>query len=153
MKTNRGKSIIILILFVLLFVSICVIISLSSGRNYSIIVEPSELFEIVNCKRSDILIVDLRDEEEYIRGHIDISINLPLDDEGEKLLEYLARKKYDNRDIYLLCQSGYRSSSAFNILIENGYHKVHNIRFGYEEYYQCYKDDYVPAVGICNCKD
>ena len=53
---------------------------MSFGYDYSIVVEPESLHSVLDTKKANILLVDLREEEDYIRGHIDISVNMPYDD-------------------------------------------------------------------------
>ncbi|WP_346984388.1 rhodanese-like domain-containing protein [Chryseobacterium sp. POE27] len=67
------------------------------------------------------VIVDVRSKSEYAGGHIKNSINIPVD-QLEKNLSKLSKDK----TIITCCASGMRSSSAKNILHNNGYKNVHN---------------------------
>lgn len=67
------------------------------------------------------LIVDVRTKEEYQRGHVRNSINIPLN----KLPDNL--KKLDkNKSIVTCCASGARSATARNYLKSNGFLQVYN---------------------------
>lgn len=62
-------------------------------------------------------IVDVRSEEEYNSGHIEGSINIPLD--------YIEQINIStDRQIIVYCQSGSRSEQAAKILMELGYEDV-----------------------------
>jgi rhodanese-related sulfurtransferase len=67
------------------------------------------------------LIIDVRTKEEYKEGHIDGSLNIPLN-EIEKAMSWLMK----DVPIILVCASGSRSAFAKNLLDENGYEKVYN---------------------------
>jgi len=77
--------------------------------------------------KSDIVLLDVRTDKEYQGGHIKNAINLNLYQSGfkKKLLAYPKDK-----DIYVYCYSGARSSSAAKTLISNGYKKVYNLQRG-----------------------
>jgi rhodanese-related sulfurtransferase len=66
-------------------------------------------------------IIDVRSKEEFQRGHLKSSINIPLD----KLTQGI--KKLDkSKPIITCCASGMRSASAKSILISNGFEQVYN---------------------------
>ncbi len=54
------------------------------------------------------VIVDVRSELEYRQGHVDGSINIPLD----RISQEIDRLKKMNKPILLCCASGMRSASA-----------------------------------------
>ena len=68
------------------------------------------------------IILDVRSAREYVSGHIEGSINVPV---GE-LEKNLQRFKDKNKTIITCCASGMRSASAKNFLTSNGYTNVHN---------------------------
>lgn len=67
------------------------------------------------------LIVDVRTPEEFKEGHIEGSLNIPLD-EIEKAMLWLQK----DVPVVLVCASGNRSGAAVKILKSNGYEKVYN---------------------------
>jgi phage shock protein E len=68
------------------------------------------------------VIIDVRSKEEFARGHIKGSINIPLD----QLRNNLNKFKDKSKPIITCCASGMRSSSAKNLLKSSGYVKVYN---------------------------
>lgn len=66
-------------------------------------------------------IVDVRTQGEYKTGHVQGSINIPLD----KLSSNLSKLKKD-KPVITCCASGMRSSTAKNILKANGFSEVYN---------------------------
>ncbi len=68
------------------------------------------------------IIVDVRTKGEYAGGHINKSINIPLD----VLPKQLKKLKDKNKTVITCCASGMRSASAKRILKANGYDNVHN---------------------------
>ena len=64
----------------------------------------------------NVMIIDLRDREEYLAGHIPTAVNIPYDD--------LEEKKYALRRNYLLifyCDRGNMSLLAARDLMKDGY--------------------------------
>ncbi len=72
-------------------------------------------------KQPNTVIIDVRTTEEYGAGHLQQSINIPLQilpDSVESL------KKFEN--IILICRSGNRSGKAKMLLEEKGFKNVYN---------------------------
>lgn len=68
------------------------------------------------------VVLDVRSEGEYSRGHIKGSLNIPVD----TLNNNLNKLKDKNKTIITCCASGMRSASAKSILKSNGYSQVYN---------------------------
>ena len=68
------------------------------------------------------IILDVRTKGEFSGGHIKGSLNIPLDQLTDRLLEI----KKQNKPIITCCASGMRSASAKRILKSNGFTEVHN---------------------------
>lgn len=67
------------------------------------------------------LIVDVRSVAEFKGGHLNNSINIPLDQLSNNL-----KKIEKNKPVITCCASGMRSASAKKILKSNGFEEVHN---------------------------
>lgn len=68
------------------------------------------------AKRKQLPIVDVREKDEYARGHIPGAVNFPLSDLGSDFTQL-----DKNTDYYLVCQSGGRSAMAAQFLSEQGF--------------------------------
>jgi phage shock protein E len=68
------------------------------------------------------VILDVRSHGEFVTGHIEGSINIPVN----KLSENLNKLKSKDRPVIACCASGMRSASAKGILESKGYKKVLN---------------------------
>ena len=79
-------------------------------------------------ERDDVILLDTRTPFEYMRGHAEDFINIPLDDLRERLGELDKTKK-----IYVMCQSGLRSYLATRILMQNGF-DAYNYAGGFRLY-------------------
>ena len=79
-------------------------------------------------ERKDVILLDTRTPFEYMRGHADGFIHIPLDDLRERLGELEKDKK-----IYVMCQSGLRSYLATRILMQNGF-DAYNFAGGFRLY-------------------
>jgi len=70
--------------------------------------------------------IDVRTESEFLSGHIENSIHIPLQELPTRLDEIEQLKQ---KDIIVYCRSGARSGKATNILIKNNF-KVQNLSGG-----------------------
>lgn len=69
------------------------------------------------------VLLDVRTEEEYRNGHIDGSINLPLD----RISSIEKTVKDKSAPLYVHCYSGSRSGQAVSYLKQMGYTNAKNI--------------------------
>ena len=86
-------------------------------------------------KRDDVTLLDTRTVYEYMRGHAEGFINIPVDELRERLTELDKSKP-----VYVMCQSGLRSYLATRILIQNGF-DAYNFAGGYRLYSAMYYDE------------
>ena len=77
--------------------------------------------DLENIIAGGALIIDVRTPEEYKEGHIEGSLNVPLN-EIEKAMAWLQK----DVPTVVVCASGTRSAAAKEILEANGYAKVYN---------------------------
>lgn len=76
------------------------------------------------AKDRSIVLVDVRNPDEYSSGHIKGSINVPL----PYVPTVLPKKVTDkNARIFVYCLSGARSNQASRWMVSNGYENVVNI--------------------------
>lgn len=69
------------------------------------------------------VLLDVRTEEEYVEGHIEGSVNIPV----QKLNEISMVVKNLSTPIYVYCHSGVRSATAAKELNKKGYSCVYDI--------------------------
>ena len=62
-----------------------------------------------------LVILDVRTEAEYNDEHLEGAINIPLDELEQRLAEL-----NPNNKLLVYCMTGYRSTQAAEILVENG---------------------------------
>lgn len=74
-------------------------------------------------KTENAVLIDVRTEDEYKGGHIEGSINIPL----QKISDVQNRIKEQNTPIFVHCLSGGRSAKAASVLKSMGYTNVTNI--------------------------
>ncbi len=76
----------------------------------------------------NINIIDVRTPGEFLSGHADGSVNIPLNE----LIDNIDRLKSLSGDIVLCCASGMRSGSAVYTLQQYGFNNVTNGGSWYE---------------------
>lgn len=69
--------------------------------------------------RPNLIILDVRTQEEYDDGHIEGALLIPVS-ELEDRLDEISK----NSEILVYCRTGNRSSNAVNILTKNGFTKI-----------------------------
>lgn len=74
-------------------------------------------------EESHALLLDVRTPEEYRRGHIPGSINVPL----QSIKDVATVAKSKDTTLYVYCHSGSRSAQAVAYLQRMGYHHAKNI--------------------------
>lgn len=84
----------------------------------------------------DVFILDARTPSEFNSSHIEGATLIPVTNAGgsnlslEQLLEARIDEVPKNKKILVYCRSGYRSTSASQILIKSGYSQVYNMKGG-----------------------
>ncbi|MFZ2410743.1 MAG: rhodanese-like domain-containing protein [Candidatus Methanoperedens sp.] len=79
--------------------------------------------------RGEVFILDVRTQEEYDSGHIKGSVLIPVLDLDKRLNEIPRDRK-----ILVYCRSGHRSLQASEILVNNGFAQVYNMKGGIVEW-------------------
>lgn len=74
-------------------------------------------------ENEQVLLLDVRTDEEFVTGHIPNAINIPVQELEERLNEL----KDKNEKILIYCKSGRRSVIACEILEEYGYTNLYNM--------------------------
>lgn len=105
------------------------IVSASAQTNKFKQINSSEFHKLTSNHKG--ILLDVRKESEFKNGHIIDAgqLNYYAFDFTKKLL-LLPRDK----EIYLYCNTGYRSEKAAKILAKNGYTKVYNLQHGIMEW-------------------
>jgi len=92
-----------------------------TGSNYEAKIEttkilPDELNDLIDSGKDDLVVVDVRDESEYIEGHIRGAINIPV-------VSFASRAGVldKNKTIIVYCNAGNRSYKAYRKLMNLGY--------------------------------
>lgn len=99
---------------------ICILLTGCGGANYETI-DTNEALELIS--QDGTIVIDVRSEEEYLEGHIDGAVNIPVDT--------ISEIDYDKETtIILYCATGVRSLEATKKLDEMGYTQIYNLDGG-----------------------
>lgn len=84
-----------------------------------------EAKKLIENKKAFVL--DVRTPNEFYEGHIKNAVLIPVSQLSGRLSEI---EKYKDKDILVYCRSGNRSTVASEIMIQNGYKNLYNLRRG-----------------------
>lgn len=88
-------------------------------------VNPREAWERLSGGPTTPVLIDVREAWEFTGGHAKGAKNIPLSQLGKRVGEVPR-----NREVLLICQSGNRSMTAANFLLEQGVTQVFNVSGG-----------------------
>ena len=88
-------------------------------------VNPAEATLLIN--REDAHIVDVRETDEFAKGHLPDARHIPLSKLADRASEI---EKFKGKPVIVCCASGMRSSRACGQLRKLGFENVHNLAGG-----------------------
>ena len=88
-------------------------------------VSSKEAIELINNIHP--LILDVRTPIEYQKGHIKNAVLIPVQELQTRLKEL---SQYKNENVLVYCATGNRSTVASKILIDSGFKRLFNLRYG-----------------------
>ena len=84
----------------------------------------SPMLAVAKMNSNDVSIIDVREPHEFIKGHIENAVNIPLGKLANQLSQFAHQK--DN-PVIVVCQTGARSVPACKTLTKAGFTDVYNI--------------------------
>ena len=84
--------------------------------------------------RGEVFILDVRTQDEYDAGHIRESIRIPVQDIPQHELNKSLAQIPRDKKILVYCRTGRRSTLASEILVNNGFKEVYNMKGGITEW-------------------
>lgn len=91
----------------------------------------SPMIAVTKMNSDEITIIDVREPHEYIKGHIENAINIPLGKFDEQLATL---EQYKKNTIIVTCQSGSRSTPACKSLTKSNFENVFSITGGMQSW-------------------
>ncbi|MGH8737954.1 MAG: rhodanese-like domain-containing protein [Burkholderiales bacterium] len=90
-----------------------------------------EATQMIN--RQDALVIDVREDAEFAKGHIVGARNIPL---GQLEARVKELQKFKSKPVITCCETGNRSSGAIATLRKLGFENVYNLAGGYAGWQQ-----------------
>lgn len=88
----------------------------------------SEVQDVL-AENQEILLLDVRTQEEYVEGHLPHAKNIDfLSDDFQQKVADLPR----DEAVYLYCRSGNRSAKAVSLLQSMGFKEIYDLEGGYQ---------------------
>ena len=95
------------------------------------IVMPEEVMERIKGGRSDFIIIDVRDQDEFSAGHITGAETHPLMSDA---FARTAASIPKDRDVFIISEDGKSGFKALRFFMEMGYTRVYNVEGGMENW-------------------
>lgn len=92
---------------------------------YVPIISPDSAYKLLVAKKA--VIIDVRENDEWLEQHIEGAVHIPLDQIESRLSELF---QYKDNTVIMHCRSGRRSRLAGEILMAAGFSKVYNLEGG-----------------------
>lgn len=92
-------------------------------------ISPSEAVLLMN--RSKALVLDVRDEAEYVAGHIQGAKHIPVADLLARIKEI---EKFKDKPVLVHCQKGMRAKAACSILRSQQFSQLQNLEGGIDSW-------------------
>jgi rhodanese-related sulfurtransferase len=99
---------------------------LDHQANKGLVISPATAIRLMN-NEEDALIIDIRAEADYKKGHIKGAKNMPLTDMAANLDKYAT---YKNNSVLIYCNSGNSATRAIKLLKAAGFEKIKNLGGG-----------------------
>ena len=107
-----------------------------NSRNFPSLIKSSSVYEELD---NNILIIDLRNEEVFARGHINGAVNIDFSGLPEYFTKTIKPFEYDK--IILVCYAGQIASYATSLLRLAGYGNVYAMRWGMSGWNKKFADE------------
>jgi rhodanese-related sulfurtransferase len=119
-----------------------------SGEKVDMIVEvePDELLIDMQFDKN-LVVLDVRKENEFAEGHLPEAMNLPL---GDMTDPATMANIQDDHNLYVHCAGGYRSVIACSLLKRQGIHNLRNISGGWNAIKDLEKVEIVKEKSVLN---
>ncbi len=75
----------------------------------------------------DVLVLDIRDDSDFKRGHVINAMNMPMGQIEKRVNEIT---KYKNKPVIAVCETGMRSQRACKALQKHGFENLHSLGGG-----------------------
>lgn len=131
LKFTSRKTIALLIIVAFLLPSFSLIIMVAAEEQTFQNITVDTAYQMIKKenKYPNLIILDVRTPCEYEKGHLYDAILIPYDElELEERISEI--EGYKNSEIIVYCKSGYRSTLASEILVENGFTNIYNMLGG-----------------------
>ena len=96
----------------------------------------SPLLAVTKMNNGNTVVIDVREVDEFNKGHIEVAVNLPL----SKIKDHVSSlDAYRDKQVLIICQDGTRSSTAGKITTKAGLKDVFVITGGMAAWQEDYK--------------
>ncbi|MCC0651968.1 MULTISPECIES: rhodanese-like domain-containing protein [unclassified Clostridioides] len=93
-------------------------------------INKNQLKEMMKNEK-DVLLLDVRTKDEFNESKIENAINISLQELINNIDEIY---EYKDKKVIVYCRSGHRSVTACNLLVEEGFKHLYNLKSGITDY-------------------
>ena len=124
LPTFISNNILLVMAFLVVLIMLLMNIFGPAIKGYKVIT-PALATHMIN--KEDALILDIRQDNEFVGGHIVNAKHIPLSFLNDRLSEL---EKHKNKPVIAVCRTGHRSSHACSVLKKAGFESVYNLSGG-----------------------
>ena len=136
---------------IILIAGIIIFITLlnKASSDIKIIVDIKDFNKIYFSNHPKVLLIDLREEDDYEKIHLDKFVNIPYSLGMDRFLEFLEDNNYNEKTVVLMCYTGKKSGKRFNDMYAKGYRNIYLVNMKCDEILNA-TPNYI-STGPCNC--
>ncbi len=110
---------------VVAFIGLAIAIIFVETKRAGATISSAQAVQLMN--RSEALVLDLRERQEFIEGHITHSMNIPATHVPDRLVEL---QGYKDKPVILVCKMGQHSGHIGKMLHKAGFSQVYRLASG-----------------------
>lgn len=122
--------------------------ALALSADSSGIISPVAVFNLVSSGDKSMLLVDIRNRDEFTKGHIENALNIPVAELlGKRALEFFEETNESKNKVLLYGQDQLQAHSPWLLLRQVGYNHILVMQGGYDYYSKLPLNDSVAEAG------
>jgi rhodanese-related sulfurtransferase len=113
----------------LVWVVLFILLIRSEGARGGVALSPAQVTQLIN--KEDAAVIDIRAKDEFRKGHLPNSINIPAREMQQRIAEL---DKFKDKPVILICKTGTTAGATGSLLAKAGFSKLNKLKGGILEW-------------------